>query len=263
AMLAATFNERKIEAHLRDAGFLWFQPKIDGMRVLGGPSCVPLSRSGKEWKQRHLRALFREKPSFRGFDGEVISGHQYDPNVFRESMSGIRAEDGSPEFTYYVFDNFDGSVADSDYESRLRHIQDVLDCGGQDFANPAAVRIQGGEGFDAQIIICPSYAVSSLDEIYRREEEAIANGWEGGILRRNDRPYKHNRCTPNDGNLTKLKRFEDAEAIVVGYEAWEVNGNEATVSELGYTTRSAHQSGKVAIERLGALKVELLTDRSV
>ncbi|MEB3059503.1 hypothetical protein, partial [Parvimonas sp. D9] len=80
--------------------------------------------------------------------------------------------------------------------------------------------------------ICPSYAVSSLDEIYRREEEAIANGWEGGILRRNDRPYKHNRCTPNDGNLTKLKRFEDAEAIVVGYEAWEVNGNEATVSEL-------------------------------
>lgn len=261
AMLAAQFDERRILAHLEAVGFLWFQPKIDGMRVLGGPDAVPLSRSGKEWKQKHLRALFRERPSLRGFDGEVIAGHVYDPTVFRDSMSGIRAEDGSPEFTYYVFDNFSDRCAPYGYSYRLAKIREILDiC--EDDPNQF-IRVQGGEGYDAKIVLCPTYRCTTLDEIYRREEEAIAAGWEGGILRRDDRPYKFNRATPLDGSLTKLKRFEDAEAIVVGYEAWEVNENEAELSELGYTVRSQHQDGKRVIDRLGCLHVELLTDRSI
>jgi DNA ligase 1 len=83
------------------------------------------------------------------------------------------------------------------------------------------------------------------------------------MLRRPDKPYKFGRSTNRGGELIKLKRYEDAEAVVIGFEPWYENQNEATESELGYQTRSAHQENKVPLDRLGTLKCRLLTDESV
>ena len=57
----------------------------------------------------------------------------------------------------------------------------------------------------------------------------------------------------NEGYLLKLKRFEDAEAVVIGFEERMHNGNEATVSELGRTKRSSHKANKSGRGDLGAL----------
>src|SRR4051794_25978061 len=94
----------QLKAHLNEAGYLIMQPKIDGMRALIDEDCIPRSRSGKEYKNRYLRDFCRHHPSLRGIDGELVSGLQYSADTFRESMSGIRAENGSPEFTFYCFD---------------------------------------------------------------------------------------------------------------------------------------------------------------
>lgn len=251
-MLAAKYEEAKIHAHLAE-GPLVMQPKIDGMRIVVSDERLPLSRSGKEYKQKHIRRWLQDHPSLIHMDGEAVAGHVYNPEVFRESMSGIRAEDGAAEFSFYAFDRF-GEVGSRGYQERRASLEETIGrLGG----------IQEANGYHARLVLCPQIIVNTIDEINVEEERLIALGWEGAILRNPRRPYKHGRSTAREGTLIKLKRFEDAEAIVVGYEPWYVNGNDAVQSPLGFTVRSAHQENLTPIERLGVLKVELLTDRSV
>lgn len=54
-----------------------------------------------------------------------------------------------------------------------------------------------------------------------------------------------------------MKRFEDAEAEVIGVVEEMHNTNEAKINELGRTSRSTAQAGKVGKGRLGALQVRL------
>lgn len=58
----------------------------------------------------------------------------------------------------------------------------------------------------------------------------------------------------------KLKRFVDAEAVIVGFEERRHNGNIATTNELGRTQRSSHAGNKIGRGDLGAL---IVTDGGV
>lgn len=248
-------SDELIQMHLEAAGFLWGQPKIDGMRVYIGDGLVPQTRSGKEWKNKPLKAWAQSRPSLRGLDGEVVPGHIYHEGSFREAQSGTRAEDGSREFTFWSFDYTPSYQWQfPEYQSRLDEITN-LQCRLGEY--------QEDDAFHCRLRVCPTVRLESLGEVQQFEEQMILDGWEGSMLRRPDLPYKFGRSTNRQGYLVKLKRYEDAEAIVVGYQPWYQNENEATQSPLGYQVRSSHQDGKVPLERLGALNVELLTDRSV
>lgn len=253
-------TDEVIARHIEEAGFLFGQPKVDGMRVYIGDECIPQSRSGKEWKNKPLRSWAQAHPSLRGLDGEVIPGHVYYDGVFREAMSGTRKAEGSREFTYFLFDYVSASQGSSiqpyqlPYWDRYTCLQDFVELVGE---------FQESDNYHARLVVTPTTNLHSAEEVRAFEEKCIAEGWEGAMLRRPDRAYKFGRSTNRGGELIKLKRYEDAEAVVVGWEAWEENQNEATQSPLGYQVRSAHKEGKIPIERLGAWKVQLLTDRSV
>lgn len=64
--------------------------------------------------------------------------------------------------------------------------------------------------------------------------------------------YKNNRSTFREGLLYKLKRFEDDEAEIVGYEELMRNYNDPHTSELGFTKRSTAQAGLIPAGSLGA-----------
>jgi DNA ligase-1 len=193
-----------------------------------------------------------------GIDGEVVPGHVYSADVFRDAMSGIRAAEGSREFTFYAFDHVavhsDGTFYTGPYGDRLSLLEDMLELFGQE---------QQADAYHAKLVLCPTVKLYNLEQVWEYEARCLAEGWEGAMLRRPDLPYKFGRSTNLGGHLIKLKRYEDAEAVVVGYEPWYQNQNEATQSPLGYTVRSAHQANKVPLERLGAWLCELATDRSV
>lgn len=250
------FKEAIIQRHLDTDGFLIMQPKIDGMRVLFHEQAM--SRSWKPHKNKYVQQFLAEnKNDLFGQDGEIISGHTYSPEVFRESMSGIRAEDGSPEFSVYLFDNFDPRLSSSIYERRRESNQNCISVLGN------VQGIREGRNYSAKLILCPQWEVRSLTEIYAKEDELLKNGWEGGILRRPFAPYKYGRSTALEGALAKVKRWKTADAIVTGYEPWYENQNEATTSELGYTTRTVHQENLVPMERLGALRCKLVDNPAI
>ena len=253
-MLAANkpVTDTILEKHFREVDFLYAQPKIDGMRVYLGDNCIPQSRSGKEWKHKALRAWAADHPSLRGLDGEVVPGHTYHEGSFREGMSSIRAADGDHVFTFWMFDTT--KSPDLHYRERLDVLKGISEEWDEYIEN---------DRYHCRLVVCPTHTVRSVEEVRDFEERMIAEGWEGAMLRRPDRPYKFGRSTNLQGNLIKLKRYDDAEAIVTGYEPWYQNENEAEQSPLGYTVRSSHQENKVPLERLGALHVELLTDRNV
>lgn len=67
--------------------------------------------------------------------------------------------------------------------------------------------------------------------------------------------YKCGRSTEREGGLVKVKRFVDAEAVVVGFVEEMHNANEATRDALGNTERSTSKAGLVGKGTLGALVV--------
>lgn len=65
--------------------------------------------------------------------------------------------------------------------------------------------------------------------------------------------YKQNRSGKIAPELQKVKRFQDMEAVVIGYNQYETNLNEATTDERGFTKRSTSKEGKELVEALGGL----------
>ena len=204
-------------------------PKLDGVRavVRGG---VVYSRSNKPIPNKFVQAKFSK---FEHHDGELIVGEAYGPTVYRDTVSGVMSEDGEPDVRFYVFDHI-GSMA-SPYRHRAEQIK------------------VGGRGKPSGGVVLMQEEISHIDELLEYEKYAIGEGYEGLILRNPNAPYKQGRSTVNEGYLLKLKRFQDAEAVVIGFEERMHNGNEATISELGRTKRSSHKAGKTGRGDLGAL----------
>ena len=244
-------HEKVVEGHIKEDGHLIMQPKIDGMRCVLH-SGQALSRSFKPLGSSALQAFARENPRFDGCDGEVFSGHDYDAGTFRKSMSGVRASTGDRKLTIVLFDHLPSGPFS--YARRYGCLEGLV--GGDEL-------LIEGDSYHVKLTVCPQIEVRSLDEIYAYEALLLANGWEGGIVRRWTKPYKYNRATALGGELVKVKRRDYVDARVVGYEQRFENQNEARQSELGYTVRSAHKEGKVPVEMLGALHLELLDGSGV
>lgn len=269
-MLASKYDPKITAKHLESDGFLLMQPKIDGMRVLFDDG-LARSRSWKLWTNRYLKAFARDHAELiHGWDGEMVPGHSYDPNIFRDAMSGLRSEDGSREFTIYLFDNWDAGSAHWPYSARLLACwQDLM---GTKWADNVEYDVESfvsdplpweerrftSPEYDVIVRLCPTFVVRTLEEIDIGEARLIAEGWEGGILRRAGRGYKWNRATTLEGALTKLKRFEDAEATIIGCQEALENQNEAKIGLLGYTSRTSHKGNLVPKGMLGTLEVAMV-----
>lgn len=206
-------------------------PKLDGIRccIVDGKA---LSRTLKPIPNAYVqRRLAHER--FNGLDGELIVGSPTSKTCYRDTVSGVMSVEGTPDFTYYVFDIYN---YDKGFQERFAELNRA-------FANIYHVRR------------LPHVIVNDETELLEYEERQLIEGYEGVILRGMNSPYKFGRSTVNEGILTKVKRFADAEAEIIGFEEELKNENEATTNELGRTKRSSHAAGKVGKGTLGAFLV--------
>jgi DNA ligase-1 len=214
---------------------VYCSPKIDGIRctVFDG---VAYSRSMKPIPNESVQAWAREYMFYLHLlDGELVVGSPTDPNCMQNSTSGVMRIKGEPEFSFHVFDYVDQGPT---YERRLRDLMEHIP------------EIPGGRA-----LLVPQVMAGGIAEMDHHEASFLAQGYEGMMIRDPRGTYKYGRSTEREGGLVKVKRFVDAEAVVVGFVEEMENTNEAKRDALGNTERSTAKAGLVGKGTLGALVV--------
>jgi DNA ligase-1 len=227
-MLAATATVADIEALLAK-GPLIATPKLDGIRCLVEDGKL-LSRSLKPIPNRFINEQLCD-PWLEGLDGELMIGSGLN---FQETTSGVMRESGEPNFSYWVFDMHDTNWS---YLERVTHLQEGLRA-------------------HARVHLVPRFDIVNRHDLGVVETKVLESGFEGLILRHPDGRYKFGRSTVKEAGMLKLKRFEDSEAVIVGYEAEMENTNPKMTNELGRSKRSSAKGGMVAKDTLGNLLLE-------
>lgn len=199
-------------------------PKLDGIRCVIREDGA-YSRKLKKIPNRFIQEKLRDVPI--GLDGELLVPGKN----FNGVSSAVMSEDGEPSFRYYVFD-IDSVVPYADRMDDLRKMK-----------LPSFCRK-----------ITPKW-IRNEEELLAYEKEILSYGDEGIMIRTPGSPYKYGRSSEREGYLLKLKRFQDSEAEILGFEELQHNQNEATISELGYIKRSSHKAGKVPAGALGSFRV--------
>lgn len=225
-MLAATWVEgTKLRFPLASS------PKLDGLRVLCHPELGPVTRSFKPVPNEHVREMLYD-PMFAGFDGEMMLT---DSNAnFNAIQSAVMRKDGKPDFEYFVFD---------------------------DFTHPERPWVErGGRVNTPATFITPlkHVAVSSEKEMLAQEILALKLGFEGLMLRDPRGMYKSGRSTLREQGLIKLKRFKDAEGVVVRLVEQMHNDNPAGQDAFGLIERSSHKNNMRPAGCLGKIVIQTL-----
>ncbi len=169
--------------------------KLDGIRCLvrGG---VAVSRNEKPIRNRFIQSIIGD-PSLNGLDGELMVGKPNDDKAFRNATSGVMSEDGEPDFKFFVFDSFHPTHG---FEYRLESAQRAVEKFG-----------------DKRVQVIEHKLIKSLKDLDRLEAKWLSEGYEGVMLRSLNGPYKFGRSTVTEGHLLKVKRFSDAEAVIIDY----------------------------------------------
>jgi DNA ligase-1 len=215
---------------------LYASPKLDGIRCIirGGKA---LTRSLKLVPNNHVQAVVRmayfedHLKRLEGLDGELLLEDWRRP--FHEVSSAIMSVGGSPSFAFHVFDVQGLPLG---FKERLGHIREVTAKLGLPWLR-----------------VVPHKVLKDLSALEQYEAMAVADGYEGVMLRSVDGPYKHGRSTAKEGILMKLKRFEDAEAVIIGFEEAKQNTNAQETDETGHAKRSSKKEGLRPKGTLGAL----------
>lgn len=210
--------------------------KLDGIRTLFLDG-VAYSRSMKPIRNKYVQEFaVNYAEELNGLDGELISGSPTDPNVFRTTSSVVMSEDGTPEFTFYVFDNI--KLNDYFFAHRWPIINNLVN----EFCHPDVVAVE-------------HKLIHSEQELLSLEKQYLDEGYEGIMLNSRTGYYKQGRSGTKNPELIKKKLFSDSEFKVVGYDCLYSNQNEAKKDNLGYTERSTSKEGLVPQDKLGSLKL--------
>jgi DNA ligase 1 len=206
-------------------------PKLDGIRCLKINGRA-LTRSFKPVSNRFTRDWI-EANLPDGLDGELI----VHGTTFSETAGHIGREAGEPDFTFAVFD-YVSEGCDVPYACRMQELARLPDFERVEKILPVEIR--------------------DMKALAAYEERCLAEEYEGVMVRTPDSPYKCGRSTANEGFLLKIKRFEDAEAVVLECYEGMSNLNPAEKDAFGRTKRSSAQAGKVGRGELGGFVVRHL-----
>lgn len=210
------------------------QEKIDGIRCYMKDS-VGLSRKFKPIPNKHIQHIIHDAMLPDGLDGELVTLNEQTAEIdpFNIIQSKVMSREGYPLFQYIVFD------LNSNWPYYVRYKARV------DYINLQAVRMWLHN-------VKESY-ITTKEGLELFESTALANNQEGIILRSPSGLYKFGRSTINEQYLMKLKRFEDDEAIVMGYEELQHNCAAAEQNNFGLTERSTFKDEQISGNMLGSL----------
>ena len=213
-------------------------PKLDGIRCLLMESIriagkrIAYSRTLKPIPNLHIRHTLVGSSLPVGIDGELIIGP-----TFQATASGVMSVAGEPDFKYHVFDYF-GDGIQKPFVDRYGMLAEIA-----------------RDGQYPWLKLVHHVQIDSLLQLEAYEQEQLALGHEGIMLRSLNGRYKYGRSTEREAILPKLKRFTESEARVTGFEELMHNDNAEERDNLGNMDRSQCQENLVPGDTLGALLV--------
>lgn len=217
-------------------------PKLDGIRAMVIDNQMT-SRTMKKFPNPGVDATF-SWPEMNLLDGELCAGPANAPNVMQATTSVVMSYSAdASEVKYYVFDVIPHNGNDWDnseeFVVRLNRLQQIV----------AGINSQGND----RVVLVEQKKLHSLEEMLEYEAAKLAEGYEGIMLRQPGGPYKFGRSSAKEQTLIKVKKFEDAEATVIGMVQLMHNENAATKDAFGRTKRSSAKAGKVPAGVMGTL----------
>jgi DNA ligase-1 len=236
---------------------LLVSPKLDGIRAVpraakevyidddfeeaetGKTIDVCLSRALKPIPSEQVQANIAR---YTDLDGELTAGSPTIAGLYNRTQSAVMSADKPHlDLQYHVFDCTTDDYAGLPFEERLGIATGLVK------AYSAAMPLQ--TGFSIHVV--PHTLCRNYDELIGVEEGYLEDGYEGVMMRSPYGTYKWNRATFKEGTFYKLKRFEDDEASIIGFEEGTRNTNEKTTDEKGYAQRSSKKEGLVPSGTLG------------
>lgn len=228
-----------LAASLGDINSLTFPvlatPKIDGIRVLKVGGKV-VTRQFKPLPNNHIREML-EQYLPDNIDGEVVT-----PGSFNDIQSAVMSVHGTPDFTFYGFDYVKTDL-NRPYQIRIHDLDHTI------FKLSAPFKV---------IALLPQI-LFTVNEVLWYEQKCVDEGFEGIMIRTPNGKYKCGRSTEKEQILLKLKRFLDAEAVVVGFEEKLQNTNDQDKNNFGLSKRSSKKGGLIPSNTLGCLLVQDVT----
>lgn len=202
-------------------------PKIDGIRFVMVDG-VALSRTFKPIRNRYIQKILSENlPD--GIDGELTSGKN-----FQSTTSAVMSYEGEPDFHVWIFDYlFPEEDEILPYYLRILNMPDI----------PESV----------PHTILSGTTVKTQEEMNQIEESFLQNGFEGMMVRDPVGTYKFGRSSVKENIILKVKRFEDAEAIIIDIEEKMHNNNEAQLDAFGNIKRSSSIEGMIGAQTAGKI----------
>lgn len=244
-MLACDWDPKRVRFPV------WVQPKIDGVRALNLHGAVT-GRSMDQFGNRYINEMFTAE-QYIGFDGEMAAESETNPALCRLTTSALNRHEGHPFVLWWVFDWVTTSSSKMPYIERYFALKAKLA-----YYNDHMSYVQGHMNHPCQVgltrlRLMPYRVARDIVELAALDEQNIALGYEGTILRDPQGLYKSGRCTAREANLTRIKAFVEEDAVVTGVSEGQTNLNEAIINALGNTERSTHQENMVGNSMVGTL----------
>lgn len=232
-------------------------PKIDGIRALvcqvpeidftslsgnstGNAEYAVLSRNMERFRSRQVKELFGNEQLLH-CDGE-LAYNPIAPNCLHVTQSHVSSFDKPCDtLKYYVFDYCALETVNEPYYLRHERLEKLI----KEANNP-------------RVELIPQIHVDTIDELLQIEKQYLEEGYEGVMFRNPVGHYKQNRATYRENLIYKLKRFKDAEAIIIGFIEGENNTNAQERDARGFAKRSDSKAGKVPNGMVGKIRVRHL-----
>lgn len=173
----------------------WMSEKLDGVRAYWNGRCF-YSRLGNAFFAPSW--FTKDLPKDMHLDGELFGGRK----KFQSTVSIVKTPEHQHwnKIVYHVFDA--PHLEKQPFESRLKAIKDYFETAKPKYAK-----------------VVEHQKCTGKDHIEKELKRVIALGGEGLMIRQPGSKYERRRSN----TLLKIKKFHDAEAIVIGYEPSKSN----------------------------------------
>jgi len=201
-LLAAPNKDNSLEGTTYPA---YVEPKLDGVRCVRMPNGTFLGRNGKPVPNIQINNYIQIDKEFKDY---VLDGEFFSFSRKFNSIIGIfsREDEQIPKDVKFVVfnvihkDEWSQQKCTKLYSDQLSLINKI------------------SKGLTTNNIVCIPYKlVNSQEEVMKNYRTYLLEGFEGAMIRNTDTTYSWKRTKVKDGILTKIKPFDFADCIIVGY----------------------------------------------